>query len=106
MLKHIIALIALSVGIVLAMSYAQSIIQLLLNAHDWISELLTDVFSAGQTGNLARGLIAILALPFLTAMVPTVLYWFVRRSWFPYFLEIVWVIWLLQAGALLVNAAA
>lgn len=105
MIKHIIALIALSVGIVFAMSYAQSFIQILITAHDWVSELLTDVFSVGQAGNLARGLIALLALPFLAALLPTVLYWFIRRSWFPYFLQIVWVVWLLQAGALLVNAA-
>ena len=102
MLKQIIALIALSVAIVLSMSYAQEGLQFLLSAHDWISQLLTDVFSGGQAGNIARGLIALLSVPVLAGLIPTVIYWAVRRHWFPYFMEIVWVIWLIQAGALII----
>ncbi len=102
MIKQTLLLIALSVAIVLSMSHAQTGVQYLLNAHDWISQLLTDVFSGGNAGNLARGLIALLSIPILIAFVPAVLYWMVRRHWFPYFMEIVWVVWLVQAGALMV----
>lgn len=107
MIKQTLLLIALSVAIVLSMSYAQTGVQYLLTAHDWISQLLTDVFSGGNAGNLARGLIALLSIPILIAFVPTLLYWVVRRHFFPYFMEIVWVVWLVQAGALMVmyNAA-
>lgn len=49
-----------------------------------------------------RGLIALLSIPIIVGLVPTVLYWVLRRHWFPYFMEIVWVIWLVQAGALIV----
>ena len=100
MIKQIIALVLLSMIIVFGMSYAQQAIQLLLNAHDWVSQVLTEVFSGGQAGNLARGLIALLALPLLAALIPAIAYWMLRRSWFPYFLEIVWIVWLVQAGAL------
>lgn len=102
MLKQIIALIALSVAIILSMSYAQQAVQFLLTAHDWISELLTDVFSGGQAGNIARGLIALLSVPVLVGLVPAIAYWMIRRHWFPYFMEIVWVVWLIQAGALVI----
>lgn len=108
MLKQVVAIIAVSVAVVLSMSYAQQAVQLLLSGHDWIAQLLTEVFSVGSAGNLARSLIALLCIPVLVALVPTLLYWTLRRHWFPYFMEIVWVVWLVQAGALVVmyNAAA
>jgi hypothetical protein len=106
MLKQIIALIALSVAIVFSMSYAQQGIQWLVDAHGWISQILTHVFSAGQAGNLARGLIALLTLPVLIGFIPTFIFWLVRRHWFPYFMEIVWVVWLIQAGALITMSQA
>jgi|SRR5579862_5251648 len=102
MLKQIIALIVFSILIMLSLSYAQHAIQLLINAHDWVSQLLTDVFSGGQAGSLARGLIALLSLPIILGLVPAIIYWIVRRHWFPYFMQIVWIVWLLQVGALLV----
>lgn len=102
MIKQVLAIIALSVAIILSMSYAQQALQYLVDAHDWISQLLTEVFSGGQAGNIARGLIALLSVPVLVGLIPTVLYWTIKRNWFPYFMEIVWVVWLLQAGALIV----
>lgn len=102
MLKQIVAIIALSIAIILSMTYAQLALQFLVDAHSWVSQVLTEVFSGGQAGNLARGLIALLTIPVLIGAIPAVLYWFVRRHWFPYFMEIVWIVWLLQAGALIV----
>jgi hypothetical protein len=102
MLKQLIAIIALSAAIVLSMSYAQQGVTWLVQAHDWVAQLLTDVFSAGNAGNLARGLIALLSIPVLVGLIPALVYWMIRRHWFPYFMEIVWVVWLIQAGALVV----
>lgn len=101
MIKQVIAIIALSVAIILGMEYAELGMQQLLKAHEWISQQLTEVFSGGQTGNLLRGLIAMLSVPVLVGLVPALIYWTVRRHWFPYFMEFVWVVWLLQAGALI-----
>ena len=106
MLKQIVILIVLSVIIVLAMPYAQQPVQWLVQAHDWVSQLLTEVFSGGPAGNIARGLIALLSIPVLVALVPVAIYYALRRHWFPYFMEIVWVIWLVQAGALIVMSKA
>lgn len=104
MLKHIIALLVLSIAVTLSMSYAQYGIQFLLDAHDWVSQILTEVFSGGQAGNLFRGLIALLTIPVIVATIPTLAYWALKRNWFPYFLQIVWIVWLIQAGALMVVA--
>jgi len=102
MLKQIIALILLSIIVSLSMSYAHLGLQLLLEAHDWISQLLSNVFAGGQTGVLAKNLIALLSIPILLSFIFAICYWVVRRHWFPYFMETVWVLWFLQAGALIV----
>jgi|SRR5205085_6645009 len=101
MLKQTIALIVLSIIIILSMSYVQHAMQWLMNAHAWIAQLLTEVFSSGDAGNFARGFIALLSIPLLAGLIPGFIYWLVKRSWFPYFMQIVWVVWLVQAGALI-----
>lgn len=106
MLKQVIALIALSAAIVLFMSYSQQGIQWLVNAHAWVSHLLTNLFSEGEAGNIARALIGLLAIPLLVGLLPAFIYWLAKRNWFPYFMEIVWVVWLVQAGALLMSTQA
>ncbi len=102
MLKQTIALVAVSAAIVFSMSHAQLGVQWLVSAHEWISQLLNDVFSPGQAGTLAKGLIALLSVPIIAGLIPALTYWLIRRHWFPYFMEIVWVVWLLQVGALVV----
>lgn len=102
MIKQIAALIALSIVLVLGMSYAQQGLEMLIGAYNWVSDLLSNVFSGGQAGNILRGLIALLAIPVLVGLVPTAIYYALKRSKFPYFMEIVWVMWLIQAGALTV----
>lgn len=101
MIKQLIAIILGSIFIIVSMSYAQQAMQLLIDGHDWVSEILTNVFSGGQAGNLMRGLIALLSIPVLVGLVPASLYWIIKRHWFPYFMEIVWIVWLIQAGALI-----
>jgi len=102
MIKQVIALIILSLVIILSMSYAQHGLQWLINTHNWVSQILTEVFSGGQAGKLTRGLIALLSVPILISLMPTLVYWVLKRHWFPYFMEIVWVVWLIQAGALII----
>lgn len=102
MLKQALLLLALSVAIIFSMSYAQQAVNLLLDGHAWVSQILTNVFSEGQTGNLLRGLIALIAIPLVVALIPAVIYWMAKRNWFPYFMEVMWIVWLVQVGALIV----
>lgn len=106
MLKQIIALVVISLAVVFFMSYAQQVVQFLLTAHNWVAGELTGVFSGGQAGNLVRGLLALLAIPLFIALIPTTIYWGMKRHWFPYFMQVVWVVWLLQAGAMIMLAQA
>lgn len=102
MLKQIIAIIALSIITILSMSHVQQILQWILSGHDWIAQTLTDVFSGGQAGSLIRNLLALLAIPILVALIPVLVYWLAKRKWFPYFMHMVWIVWLIQTAALVV----
>jgi hypothetical protein len=102
MLKQIIAILVLSVLIISSMSYTQQALEFLVTAHDWIADVLTQVFSGGTAGEMARKLLALLAVPLIIGLIPALIYWIVKRSWFPHFMSLVWVVWLVQAAALIV----
>ena len=103
MLKHIIALLVFSILVLMAMPQAQMGLHILLAAHDWIAEMLKQVFSGGVPGNLIRELLALLAMPLLVGLIPALLYWLAKRQWFPYFIDFVWVTWLIQTAALVAH---
>ena len=106
MIKHIIAIVLLSVLIILSTAHVQTVLQALLAAHDWVANILKDVFSDGASGNATRELFAALAIPFLAGLIPAGIYWLARRSWFPYFMTVVWVTWLIQTSALVIQYKA
>ena len=101
MIKNLALLIILSLLAIIGMHYAEIGLHGLLTAHTWISETLKEVFTGGQAGNISRELIALLAVPFLVGLVPALLYWFAKRKWLPCFMQIVWVIWLIQTSAII-----
>lgn len=106
MVKQILAFVSViifSIAIVLAMPHAQHGLELLIAAHNWIAETLTDVFSGGPTGNLIRQTLALFVIPVLVSLVPVLIYLIAKRSWFPYFIQVVWVIWLVQTAALVIQ---
>lgn len=100
MYKQIIALVILSIAVVFGVNYAQHGMQFLINAHEWVAQMLKEIFAGGRYGNLVRGSIALLSIPFFVGLIPALFYWMTKRHWFPYFMQIIWVVWLLQAGAL------
>ena len=101
MFKHIIIIILLSIVVLLAMPHAQLILRGLLSAHDVVAEVLRKVFAGDDIGNLIRELIALLAIPVLIGLVPVLIFWLIRRQWFPYFVYFVWFTWLVQTAALI-----
>lgn len=103
MLKQIVALIILSLVLTVTIVYAHELMQYLITAHDWVAQMLRDVFSGGQVGNISRELIALLVVPVTAGIALAALYYLVKRHWFPYFMEVVWVVWLVQASAIIVT---
>ena len=103
MIKHIVALIVLSILVVMGMMYAQQLLQALLSAHEWISEELMQVFSGGEAGNLARQLIALLSIPVFVGIIPAIIYWALKRKAFPYFMPLVWATWLVLTAVIVIS---
>ena len=101
MIKKIIALIVVSVALVFFMPYAQIGVEYLLKGHAYITDLLTTVFSGEQMGTLVRGFIALLCIPLIVGLIPSIIFWMIKRHWMPWFMDIVWIVWLIQAGALI-----
>ena len=102
MVKQVVAIIGLSVLVIVGMPYVQHGLQFILSAHNWVSDTLSEVFSGGQAGNVVRELLTLLAVPVALGLLPVIVYWLARRHWFPYFMELVWVIWLIQTAALVI----
>jgi hypothetical protein len=106
MLKSIISLVtlvALSIVIILFMSNTQAVIGWILSAHAWVADVLTQVFSGGSAGDLTRQLLALITIPIALALIPVGIYWLLRRSMFPYFMQVIWVTWLIQTAALVIQ---
>ena len=101
MIKHLLLLLILSLLIIVGMPYAQQAMHFLLEGHNWISRELAIVFSKDEVGNIARQFLALLAIPVLVGLFFALIYYVFRRSWLQSFMSIVWIIWLLQAGALI-----
>jgi hypothetical protein len=99
MIKHIVFIVLLSVAVIMAMTYAQLGLHFILSAHDWIAQVLTEIFSGGDAGNITRQLIALIAVPLLAGVILAIFYWIIKRSWFHYFIHYVWAIWLIQTAA-------
>ncbi len=102
MSKKLIIVIALSAAVSMAMPYMQQGLQYWLAAYHWIADLLTNIFSGGEVGNTIRAVFALLAMPVVIALIPSAIYWLMKHSWFPWFGEIVWALWLIQTAALVI----
>lgn len=100
MLKHVVALVALTIVVILFMSRIQQGLGFLVSAHDWVDDPLKQVFSPGTTGNMIRELLALLVVPVLLSLVPILAYWLGKHALFPWTLHLVWALWLVQTAAI------
>lgn len=104
MLKNIIALLVFTLLAVVGSHYVHPFIMALLSGHDWVSQLLLQVFSGGQAGNIAREFLALLAMPLIIGLIPAFVYWLAKRRLFPYFMHTIWAVWIIQVTAIIVLA--
>lgn len=105
-LISLVILVVLSLIILAFMSNTQAVVNGILAAHAWLADLLTQVFSGGTAGDLTRQLIALITIPIALSLIPVLIYWLLRRSMFPYFMQVIWVTWLIQTAALVIQFKA
>jgi hypothetical protein len=102
MLKNIIVLLIISLIVIVGAHHLRPLIMALLAAHDWISQALLQVFSGGKIASIIRQLIALISIPLFIGLIPTLVYWLAKRRLSPYFMHIVWAVWLIQTSALII----
>lgn len=102
MLKNIIILLIITSIAIVGAQHLRPLILALLAAHDWVTQLLMQVFAGGKTGNMIRQLIALVSMPLLISLIPTFIYWLAKRRLYPYFMHIVWAVWLIQISAIII----
>jgi len=100
MLKHIVILLVLSISAILFMPQLQFGLNEMLLAHKWVANELKNVFSGDMVGNIIRQLLALLVMPILIGLIPVFLYWLAKRTWFPWSMEIIWLLWVMQLSAI------
>ena len=102
MVKNIIVFILFSLGVIYGAQHIQPVLLQLISSHNWISQLLLQVFSGGEFGFAIRNVLSLLILPFFIGAIPASVYWLSKRRYFPYFMHVVWVVWLVQTTVLVI----
>lgn len=64
-------------------------------AHQWIINSLALIISGGEIARIIRLSLGLILVPLIIALIPAFIYWIFKRSWLPYYMTIVWVIWLI-----------
>lgn len=102
LLKNLVVLVILNLFIIFGLKHVQPLVLVLVSAHDWISQLILPFFPGSEVGLDTRHLLSLLIMPLFLAAIPALIYWLAKRRFFPYFMHVVWVFWLVQTTAIVV----
>lgn len=97
MLKQSLLILAASILVIFFARELNVIIVLLANAHHFVAAELGKLFANGTIGSIVRRAIALFIIPFIVALIPTLIYWAVTRTEFKYFAHIFWTAWIILA---------
>lgn len=100
MVRHIIAMIILSLLMVLGLAYYRQALQLMVKVHASLVRLLGHVFSGGNIGHLIQHSLALLFIPLIVGVIVGIIYWGVRKSQWPYVVHLAWIVWVILATSL------
>lgn len=98
--KNLLVLVLFSLGVIYGAPHLRPTLFFLVSSRDWISQLLLQVFSGGQLGFIIRKLLSLLAIPLLVGAIPAFIYWLSKRRRFPYLMQVIWAVWLIQTTAI------
>lgn len=105
MLKHFIVFLILSALLILTLPYCHQALQLLLQFHQFLIGVLSRIFANGSLAVFLKRLIVLLIIPIILGAIIATLYWAVRRTQAPYMVHFVWIVWIVLATALVMQAA-
>lgn len=94
MLKQTIFYLALSILVVVFARYFALGIIHIDHIYTWLNLKISTVFSNSFMGLTVQQIIVLMALPIVVAGVPALTYKVVKGGTMPYFLNVVWFVWL------------
>jgi hypothetical protein len=103
MYKQIIALLVLSLLIVIGATYFAIILQWILDIHQGVIHVLSRMFSTSSAGEIATQFVAFILMPLVVAAVIAIVYKLLRKKMVPYFMHIIWVLWIIQVTGVLLR---
>jgi len=100
MIKHLLLIIALSAAIILALPFCRTGVHELVIFHHMILNFLNSIFANGPIAFFIKQLIALLFIPLAVITVLNSIYWLFTKRTFPSSREIMWVLWIILAVAI------
>lgn len=105
LLKHIAALVILTVIVLLGHEAIHTGLGLWMDLQAWLANYLGDIFSGSGAGGWIKKVLTFLAVPLFVTFVPAGIYWCAKRSTMPRIKEIFWILWTIQTIIFCLNTS-
>ncbi len=90
-----LAYIALSILVIILAKYVNGAVNFVVYLYDYIDDCLEVLFSNSPAGILSRSSFALVVCPLLVTGIPALIYYAIKRTKMPYFIEATWLIWMI-----------
>lgn len=100
MLKHILALLILSVLVILLLHPFALLVYATIYLHNLIMHLLSGVFAGDYLGMILKQSIGLVIVPMIFTVLPGLIYWLITRREVGYFYWLTWAFWLMLVTAI------
>lgn len=87
--------LVLSILVVIFAKYVNEAVNFVVYLYDYIDDCLDVLFSNSPAGILSRSSFALVVCPLLITGVPAIIYYAIKRTKMPYFIEVTWLIWMI-----------
>ncbi len=97
MLKQGLIYLGLSLLIIAFATYAKIFLVYVNLFYVYLNNVLLPLFGDGFWGELIRDMLTLVLTPFILAAIPALIYWAIKRKKMPYFIQLIWLFWLILA---------
>ncbi len=97
MLKQSVIYFVLSLIVIFFAAYAKAFLLYAAILYAFINALFEPVFGTGLIADALSDMLTLVFTPFLLAGIPALIYWLIKRKKMPYFIELIWLFWIIFA---------
>jgi len=95
MFKHLLYLLGASILAILFIHQVVLLLQFVNSGHAFITTQLSQLFTGGRMGEIARASIALLIIPIVVGFIPGGVYWGMKRKEMPFLYHTIWIVWII-----------